>query len=259
MAKGGYSFIAYPDSSDITEICSFLSNMGAGWAYILHDRDKKEDGSPAKPHYHVVSGWEVGKPTWQDFKRFCKDHKLFAPSPGECVVRSFDGIVEKYFDHHAEDGKAVYSHDDIVYSDDWGGTLYDTADATRNKERKAKKVEKAGTVAQVLSIVKKEQLTEFSEVCDYLMEHQPELVETLISSAFVIKSYIDSSRNSGALRSKYEDDLCSLTSQLASLRDGYDVLKHDCKLLGEERDQYKRMLQCYQENAGELPPALYEF
>lgn len=259
MAKGGYSFIAYPDSSDITEVCSFLSNMGAGWAYILHDRDKKEDGSPAKPHFHVVAGWEVGKPTWQDFKRFCKENKLYAPSPSECVVRSFDGIVEKYFDHHKEDGKAVYNHDSIVYSDDWGGTLYDTADATRNKERKAKKVEKAGTVAQVLTIVKENQLTEFSEVCDYLMNHHSELVETLISSAFVIKSYIDSSRNSGALRSKLEEEVSSLMSQLSDLRQSYDTLKEDCKQLGEERDLYKRMLQCNQENAGETPPSLYEF
>lgn len=44
MAKGMYSFIAYPESADIAVICDGITAMGGDWEYILHDKDTDDQG-----------------------------------------------------------------------------------------------------------------------------------------------------------------------------------------------------------------------
>lgn len=44
----------YANSRTAEDILSIVRNWGyQEWAYILHDRDVKADGTPKKPHYHV--------------------------------------------------------------------------------------------------------------------------------------------------------------------------------------------------------------
>ena len=46
MAKGAYTFLSYPDSSNLDDIKAALEAFN--WDYCispLHDKDKKEDGT----------------------------------------------------------------------------------------------------------------------------------------------------------------------------------------------------------------------
>lgn len=48
MAKGMYSFLAYPESADISKICDGITEMGGDWQYILHDKDTWSSKDEAK-------------------------------------------------------------------------------------------------------------------------------------------------------------------------------------------------------------------
>lgn len=50
-------FVLYPESDDLTAIIKAIKSPKSPikrYAYILHDKDVKEDGTPIKPHYHVI-------------------------------------------------------------------------------------------------------------------------------------------------------------------------------------------------------------
>lgn len=94
MAKGMYSFLAYPDSSDISEICQKITEMGGDWQYILHDKDtwseKDQEKNPEhvagtlkKPHWHIHAGFERGLPDWKTFVAFMKSVGAVAPGNGK--------------------------------------------------------------------------------------------------------------------------------------------------------------------------------
>ena len=54
MAKGAYTFVTYPESSDIEKVKVALDS--AGWDFEispLHDKDVKRDGT-GKKHYHII-------------------------------------------------------------------------------------------------------------------------------------------------------------------------------------------------------------
>lgn len=50
-------FVLYPESDDLKAIIQAIESSKSPikrYAYILHDKDVKEDGTPIKPHYHVI-------------------------------------------------------------------------------------------------------------------------------------------------------------------------------------------------------------
>lgn len=51
-----FSVILYPDSETYNheEVLAAACEYFPEWAYIFHDKDVLEDGSPKKPHYHFV-------------------------------------------------------------------------------------------------------------------------------------------------------------------------------------------------------------
>lgn len=94
MAKGAYTFLSYPESSDIEKIKAALDSYN--WDYCispLHDKDKKEDGTLKKPHYH----WIVG------FRRKIPDYKLF-----KSALKEVGGVVGKYNDTVVHDIEQLY-------------------------------------------------------------------------------------------------------------------------------------------------------
>lgn len=45
----------------LDDLCDFLRDTHAmAWAYIVHDKDVNEDGTPKQPHIHFVAKWEDG-------------------------------------------------------------------------------------------------------------------------------------------------------------------------------------------------------
>lgn len=103
--KGMYSIIAYPESSDIEEICQMILGKGGEYAYILHDQDTFDKdgkdhkaGDPKKPHWHILCGWSKGFPSWKNFKSYCDAVGAVAISKKNCLVRDPYGAY-KYLTH----------------------------------------------------------------------------------------------------------------------------------------------------------------
>lgn len=48
--------VLYPDSESYVceEVLAALDDTFKEWAYVLHDNDLNEDGTPKKPHYHWI-------------------------------------------------------------------------------------------------------------------------------------------------------------------------------------------------------------
>ena len=112
MAKGMYSFVAYPESNDITHICEVLAGAGAEYAYILHDKDTYDSdktdpdgtvhkaGDLKKPHWHILAGWRKGFPDWKKFKTEIIPElgSVVAPSKSKCLVKDCQGAYD-YLTH----------------------------------------------------------------------------------------------------------------------------------------------------------------
>lgn len=49
-----FQLILYPDDPSCADRIAYLTEKYSIWAYILHDKDVKEDGTLKKPHYHFI-------------------------------------------------------------------------------------------------------------------------------------------------------------------------------------------------------------
>lgn len=80
-------------------------------AYIspIHDRDVNPDGSPKKPHYHVVLAW-AGPTTFSNAKAIMKE---FGGVIQPKVIGSLRGVC-RYLCHLDNPEKAQYSPSDVV-------------------------------------------------------------------------------------------------------------------------------------------------
>lgn len=65
MTKRFYSFriITYAKEEDFQNLLKY----GTKWEYILHDKDKKEDGTPTEPHWHI----NIILREWKSIKGVC--------------------------------------------------------------------------------------------------------------------------------------------------------------------------------------------
>lgn len=114
MAKGMYSFVSYPESSDIKKICDAIQGAGGEYAYILHDKDtwdsdgkdhqgnEHKSGDLKKAHYHILAGWDTGFPNWKKFKALCDSVGAVAVSRDKCLVKNPYSMF-KYLTHESEE------------------------------------------------------------------------------------------------------------------------------------------------------------
>lgn len=85
MAKGGYFIIGYPpikpddDPFDIQAVVDSIQASGGEVAYILHDKDVKEDGTLKEPHYHILCMWAKSPMKWDDFVSWMKQNHCSCP------------------------------------------------------------------------------------------------------------------------------------------------------------------------------------
>lgn len=96
-----------------TDINTALNNMGAVlFAYILHDRDVKEDGTIKTPHFHIVAEFPSSK-RLSTFLNLLSGELCCNPlsiSVEKC--RSFEGSFQ-YLVHKNDSDKFQYSPADI--------------------------------------------------------------------------------------------------------------------------------------------------
>lgn len=121
----------YPDATnyDCNAVLIKAQQYFDFWAYILHDQDKGEDGSPIKPHYHFYGkctnkltlkgiAYQLGLPdsaqtaiqyvqTWKGAMRYLThiDYPEKHPYPLENVFSNFD-LSPFYRSQHDDDEMA---------------------------------------------------------------------------------------------------------------------------------------------------------
>lgn len=262
MAKGAYSIITYPESSDIDKVVEKLVGAGAACKWILHDRFSEwelQQPTVHKPHYHIICGWETGFPTWKLFKALCDEVGAVALSPAKCVVRDTDG-VEDYLTHKKYPEKFQFSDDDVQQTNDFAAELYQKEDDAREKRRQAKKEAKRSDVAALFQLVMESKLDEWCLVTDWVLKEHPESFGVLFENAFPIKAYLDSMRGSRARLNQQAETINALNETIDGLRSAYDKLSAENKELSADNLRLREMLQYNAENAcgGDTAPAVWE-
>lgn len=115
--KGFYTFITYKEDLEkvnrtIEDVAQSIVDHGGQAAYILHDKDIKEDGELVQPHYHMIGAWAKSPPDWQTFKEWMKENLCQSPGYDKaghfhkyykeiCVGRDIDAMLH-YLTHEDE-------------------------------------------------------------------------------------------------------------------------------------------------------------
>lgn len=188
MAKGAYTFVTYPESSDIEMVKVALNS--AGWDFEispLHDKDVKEDGSKKKPHYHIIVGFRRKVPEYKDFKSYVKEYGGVVPPYNECIVHDIEEL-DKYLSHDescvSADGKAIYNDEDIYRSETWDISSYITyADKREKKQEKAQ--QGLQDIIKYCSITK----CSFSELVDNFIDDS-DMLSVIFNNAYALTQYI---------------------------------------------------------------------
>lgn len=177
-----WMMIVYPDSAP-ENWRDQIDQLHIEWCCgPLHDQDINADGTPKKPHWHVILAFGSVQ-TYEQVKEITDS--LGQPIPER--VKTLRGAV-RYLAHMDNPDKAQYSKDDIAT---YGGM--DVSDMLRSSDQDRRNV-----VKDMCRWVTDNGVTEFWMLMQYAMDNEPDWWEALISnSAYIMDLYIKSWRNGG--------------------------------------------------------------
>lgn len=188
MAKGAYTFLSYPDSSNIEDIKTALDS--ANWDYEispLHDKDKNDKGEYKKAHYHWIVGFRRKVPEYKEFKSYIKEFGGVVPPYNDCVVHDIEEL-DSYLPHDesckSADGKAIYDEENIYRSETWDVSAYITY-----TDRREKKSEKAKKSLQEIIVYCSKTKCSFSELVDNYI-NDGDTLGVIMTNAYAITQYI---------------------------------------------------------------------
>lgn len=170
-------FVCYPESmpEDWEEL---ISSWGVTlYLSPLHDADVKKDGTYKKPHYHGIITFDGNKSYGQVL--------ALVAGLGCATVKVCNSIVNamRYLVHLDNPEKAQYNLCDIKT---WGH-----ADLSCIYAKSAK--ETIQDLNDIICFINAYNITEFSELCDFLMIEYPEqLFPAAIKNHGFLRSYIQS-------------------------------------------------------------------
>ena len=188
MAKGAYTFISYPESSKIEDFKNLFDS--ASWDYEispLHDKDKNDDGTYKKPHYHWIVGFRRKVPEYKDFKSRIKEIGGVVPPYNKCIVHDIEEL-DSYMPHDencvSAQGKAIYNEEDIYRSETWDISAYITY-----TDKREKKCEKAKKSLQEIIVYCSKTKCSFSELVDNFI-NDSDTLGVIMTNAYALSQYI---------------------------------------------------------------------
>lgn len=175
-----WTFILYPESAR-PDWRDFLDNFHLEWIESpLHDSDIKNDGTPKKPHYHIVLCFSG-----------VKSYEQVAALTAECGgtipqrVEQLRACV-RYLAHLDHPKKAQYKFEDIVPH---GG-------ADLEQICKARGTEKYQELCAIFDFLRVNEITEYTQLIDYVVIMHPEWLGLVTEKhCYAITKYIDSIRS----------------------------------------------------------------
>lgn len=169
----------------------------------LHDKDVNADGTPKKPHYHIVLAFK-GPKTYEQVKAVTDG--LNATIPQQVV--NMAGQL-RYLIHRDNPEKAQYNPADIV--DNSMGQL----DIMHALMSRAEELEMS---KDVFGFIFENNITEFTELVNYCIAEQPEWYYYLMSGhSWIYIEYIKSLRHGGR---NYGRPICKGEGSTAELAEG---------------------------------------
>ena len=160
-----------------------LGEMFVQWACSpLHDADTNADGSPKKPHYHLLLAFRTKKSFAQ--VREITD-KLHAPIPLPC--RDSRGLV-RYFTHKDNPEKAQYKESDIT-----AGGGFDLSSALAPSATEEDEI-----LDEIETFVEDNWITEVHVLAKYIRTEKREWKRVFRRNCFYIGQIIKSQRHDTA-------------------------------------------------------------
>lgn len=176
-----WTFVLYPESAP-ENWRSIIDDQHIQWVESpLHDKDINPDGTPKKPHWHILLIFE-GKKSYEQIKEITD--KLNAPIPQKTA--SARGLV-RYMVHMDNPEKFQYNVSEIIGH---GGA--DVSELLRPSS-----TERYSMIREMISFVRENNIVEFQDLMDYAASQRFEDWFPMLcdSSSYVMSCYIKSSRN----------------------------------------------------------------
>ena len=180
VKKRNWAFVLYPESAP-ENWRDLLQQTGLQCCVSpLHDKDINPDGSPKKPHYHVILVYS-GPTSFNVVKALCDSLKQPIPKALEQVRGYY-----RYLTHKDNPEKAQYSECDITSIN--GFNIADFIELTRSEVN--------AIILQLQQIIREGDITEYCDFLDLLSDSQM-LAEFEVASSHTIlfDRYVTSRRH----------------------------------------------------------------
>lgn len=154
VKKRNWAFLVYPDSAP-TNWREMLRETGLQCAISpLHDKDINADGTPKKPHYHVIVVYS-GPTSFNVVNALCAS--LNAPIPK--ALESVRGMY-RYLIHLDNPEKFQYSEKEIFLIN--GFDISDYVEMSKSEVNSYKK--------KIISLIRDIDIVEYSDLMDFLLD-----------------------------------------------------------------------------------------
>lgn len=176
--KRHFAFVMYDDSAK-DDWKQRLDDMHIQYLYAYHDQDTNPDGTPKKPHYHVIVMFDA--PKSNDQIQAIVD-ELGAANGQFQTVKSLRGSA-RYLAHLDNPEKYQYKVESVVAG---GGADYASLIAAAS--------DKYVAIKEMMAWIKDNQITSFAELMDYAVVYKPDTWFRSLcdNSSYVIEKYIKS-------------------------------------------------------------------
>lgn len=177
MRSRGWACIVYPESAIEGWVSALADEHVQVLISPLHDSDVNADGTPKKPHYHVLAMFE--NPTPEKTAR-----ELFAvagvTAPPESV-RSLKAYA-RYLVHMDDHDKHRYCEDDVVElcGASWGDVALDEAE------------EKDRILNDIEDWIDESGCVSYHALCSYARKNEPSWTRVIRSSTIHLTAYVKS-------------------------------------------------------------------
>lgn len=176
-----WACVVYPNESLPDNWRELLGELMIPWALSpIHDKDVNADGTPKKPHRHLLLSFHSVK-TYSQVKEITD--KLKAPAPQPC--KDTRGMV-RYFLHLDNPEKSQYLREDIICG---GG--FDLENALR-----ATATEEEDILDEMMDFIVEHKVKEFWEFAYFVRNEHKEWRTILRKNCFYLTQIIKSVRHS---------------------------------------------------------------
>lgn len=156
VKKRFWTVVLYPESAP-EEWREYLKQSGLVFAVSpLHDRDVNADGTPKKPHHHLILVYG-GPTTYNNVKNLCDELNQPIPKPLESVRGMY-----RYFTHEENPEKAQYDKEHIEQYN--GFCLANFGELMRGEINELKK--------KIFRLIDEVDITEYSSLIYFLMDNE---------------------------------------------------------------------------------------